>query len=128
MAILTNIRTGLHETFDRVVLDMTGAEPGVTTRVVDELIQDGSGEVVWLTGCAFIAVRVEPGAAHDDAGHPTYTGAQKFRTRALRNVMAVALIGDFEGVLGVGIGMRHQTSVNAFTLSGPTRIVIDVTH
>jgi len=128
MATLTNIRTGLHDNFDRVVLDMTGPEPGVTTRSVDELIQDGSGDVVWLTGCAFIAVRVEPGVAHDDAGHSTYTGPQKFRTPTLNNVMAVALTGDFEGVVGVGIGIRRATTVKAFTLTGPTRVVIDVTH
>ena len=42
--------------------------------------------------------------------------------------MAVAITGDYEGVLSVGIGMRKQTSVKVFTLIRPTRVVIDVGH
>ncbi|MGH2769404.1 MAG: AMIN-like domain-containing (lipo)protein [Actinomycetota bacterium] len=125
---LTNIRTGRHDTFDRVVLDFNGVQPGATFELVDELIEDGSGEVVWLTGCQFVAVRAEPAAAHDEAGNPTYTGPRKFRTRNLVNVMAVAITGDFEAVLGVGLGLRHTADVKVFTLTGPTRVVIDVSR
>jgi len=31
-------------------------------------------------------------------------------------------------VLSVGIGMRRQTPVTVFTLTGPTRVVINVGH
>jgi hypothetical protein len=51
---------------------------------------------------------------------------RKFRTRNLANVMAVVITGDFEGVLSVGVGMRKQTWIRTFTLTGPTRVVIDV--
>lgn len=124
---LTNIRTGVHPTFDRIVLDMTpGHRPDVSYQFVDELIQDGSGEIDWLTGCAFAAVQVTPARAHDDNGNSTYPGPRKFRTRNLSNVMAVSITGDFEGVLSVGVGMRKQTWVKVFTLTGPDRVVIDV--
>lgn len=125
---MTNIRTGLNTGFDRVVLDMTGPQPGVSYTLVDELIADGSGDIVWLTGEFFVSVVANPARAHDDAGNPTYTGPQKFRTRNLRNVMAVAITGDFEGYLSIGLGTRYQSWVRVFTLASPTRVVIDVGH
>ena len=125
--VLTGIRTGLHTGFDRVVLDMTGSPPtSVSYRNVDELIADGSGDVVWLTGEHFVDVVVSPAAAHNEAGTSTYTGAQKFRTRDLRNVMAVAITGDFEANLSIGLGTRYRSWVRVFTLTSPTRVVIDV--
>ncbi|RSN17166.1 hypothetical protein DMC63_21130 [Streptomyces sp. WAC 05977] len=126
---MTGIRTGQNPGFDRVVLDLTaGPAPAVRYDLVDELIADGSGEIVWLTGEFFVAVTASPAAAHDDAGSPTYPGPQKFRTRNLRNVMAVAVTGDFEGTLSIGLGVRSRTSVSVFTLTSPNRVVIDVRH
>ena len=125
---LTNIRTGLNTGYDRVVLDMSGPQPGVSYRLTDELIADGSGDIVWLTGEFFVEVVATPAAAHDLAGNPTYTGSQKFRTRNLRNVMAVAVTGDFEAHLTIGLGLRAQTWVRVSTLTAPTRVVIDVGH
>jgi len=126
--VLTGIRTGQHPGFDRVVLDLSGPAPTVTNKWVDELIADGSGEIVWLTGENFVQVVANPAAAHNASGNPTYPGPQKFRTRDLRNVMAVAITGDFEAYLSIGLGTRSRTWVRTFTLTAPTRIVIDVGH
>ncbi|MDS0139871.1 MULTISPECIES: hypothetical protein [unclassified Amycolatopsis] len=126
---MTNIRTGLNTGFDRVVLDLTsGPAPTVSYQLVDELTADASGEIVWLTGEFFIDVAVHPAAAHDENGNPTYPGPTKFRTRNLRNVMAVAVTGDFEGQVSIGLGVRSRTAVNVFTLTAPNRVVIDVAH
>jgi hypothetical protein len=127
--LLTAIRTGVHPGFDRIVLDMSGPQSMTTTsRFTDELIADGSGEIVWLTGCDFIEVVVHGAAAHDEAGNPTYPGPQKFRTRDLTNVMAVAITGDFEATLSIGVGTKQRTWARVFTLGSPTRVVIDVGH
>ncbi|MBE1502767.1 hypothetical protein H4696_009867 [Amycolatopsis lexingtonensis] len=124
---MTNIRTGLNTGFDRIVLDLSsGPAPTVSCQLLDELTADPSGEIVWLTGEYFVNVTATPAAAHDAAGNPTYTGPQKFRTRNLRNVMAVAVTGDFEAHLSVGLGVRTRTAVNVFTLTAPNRVVIDV--
>ncbi|WP_410574543.1 hypothetical protein [Amycolatopsis sp. cmx-4-61] len=129
MPTLTAIRTGNNAGFDRVVLDLgSGAAPAVSYQLVDELTADASGEIVWLTGEFFINVAVTPATAHDESGNPTYPGPQKFRTRNLTNVMAVALTGDWEGQLSVGLGVRSRTTVNVFTLTAPTRVVIDIAH
>lgn len=125
--VLTGIRTGVHPSFDRIVLDFSGPRPQVySSRFVDELIRDGSGEVEWLTGAASAEIVLTPARAHNDAGQSTYPGPWKFRTRNLTNAMAVAITGDFEATLSIGVGMRKQTWVKVFTLTGPTRVVIDV--
>ncbi|MEV7045300.1 hypothetical protein [Amycolatopsis sp. NPDC051061] len=126
---LTAIRTGNNPGFDRIVLDLgPGGRPTPSYQLVDELIADPSTEIVWLTGEYFINVTVPFAAAHDDSGNPTYPGPNKFRTRNLGNVMAVAVIGDFESQLLVGLGVRSRTTVNVFTLTAPNRVVIDVAH
>lgn len=124
--VLTGIRTGAHPTFDRIVLDLSGPLPQVSSRLVEELIQDGSGNIEWLTGAAFAEVHATPAQAHDEAGQPSFAGPRKLRTGNLANVMAVSITGDFEGVVSLGIGMRKQTWVRAFTLTAPSRVVIDV--
>jgi len=127
--VLTGIRTGLHPGFDRVVLDLSGPQNMTTTyQFADELTQDPTGDVFWLTGADFVAVVVHGAAAHDDAGNATYLGADRFRTRDLGNVMAVGVNGDFEATLSIGIGTRHRSWVRVFTLGSPTRVVIDVGH
>jgi hypothetical protein len=126
---LTAIRTGNNAGFDRIVLDLgPGGAPTPSYQLVDELIADPSTDIVWLTGEYFINVSVPYAAAHDDNGNPTYPGPQKFRTRNLANVMAVAVIGDWEAHLLVGLGVRSRTAVNVFTLTAPNRVVIDVAH
>ncbi len=129
-AALTGIRTGLNSGFDRIVLDLSaGTVPSsLNYQLVDELTADPSGEVGWLTGQYFVNVSAFPLVAHDANGNPTYTGPQKFRTRNLHNVMAVAVTGDFEAHLSVGLGVRSRTTVNVFTLTAPNRVVIDVAH
>jgi hypothetical protein len=124
--VLMNIRTGLNTGYDRVVLDLTGPEPATGYGWTDELRADPSDQIVWLTGEFFLGVTVTPAAAHDLNGTPTYTGPDKFRTRNLRNVMAVAITGDFEAHLSIGLGTRFQSWVRVFTLASPTRVVIDV--
>jgi hypothetical protein len=44
--VLTGIRTGVHPSFDRIALDLSGAAPQLySSRLVDALIRDGSGDI-----------------------------------------------------------------------------------
>lgn len=125
--MLVGIRSATHPTYDRIVLDFVGGRPGIQSqRFVDELRSDPSDQIEWLTGCTFAEVVMTPAYAHDSDGHPSLPGPQKFRTRNLSNVMAVAITGDFEGYATFGIGMRKQTWMNVSTLTGPDRVVIDI--
>jgi hypothetical protein len=66
-----------------------GPQPVFSQEQVDELIADGSGEVVWLTGLTFTSVSIQ--GAHDRG---SYTGPRKFRTHDLTNVVAIAETGE----------------------------------
>ncbi len=43
-------------------------------------------------------------------------------------LLTVAAAGDFEGVLSFGIGLAGQGGYHVFTLTNPSRVVIDVNH
>jgi hypothetical protein len=124
-AELTNIRVGAHPGYDRIVFDLTALPASENVKYVAQLVRDPSGMPVSLPGTAFLQVTMTGAAAHDA---PTYTGPQTFTTPQLANVRAVALIGDFEGVVTVGLGLRHRAPVHMFTLTGPNRLVVDVNH
>lgn len=121
LSSLTNIRVGRHATFDRVVLDLTGPAPQ-TSHVTrpSHLTADPSGKRISLPGNRFLNVATQQAQAS------AYQGRRKFSTPQLRNVRAVTITGDFEGVLSIGLGLRHQTWTHVFTLTNPTRLVIDV--
>jgi hypothetical protein len=124
---LTNSRVGRHATYDRIVLDFHGPVPrSFHAAWVPVLHADPSGKRVVLPGRTFVDVTVQGTSTFDVNGHRVYRGSTNFRTPALRNVRAVAIIGDFERVVSVGIGVRHRTWVHLFTLTRPSRLVIDI--
>lgn len=125
---ITDVRTGLHDGYDRVVLDLTGDEPtlGWYADVVDEAVQDPSGLPLDVDGEAFLQVAVRgidwttespdryPGDPVEGAGTEVVTG--------------VVFGGLFEGQQQVVIGLTQETAFRVFSLSDPARIVIDVEH
>ncbi len=132
-APVTNVRSGRHACFDRLVVDIRGRAPGYDVRYVSNVTQDGSGFVVPLRGGAKLQVVVRA-PAYDAAGQPTYKPANK---RELTNVSGyrtfrqVAYAGSFEGQTTIGVGVRARLPFRVFTLAGPgsnSRLVIDVAH
>jgi hypothetical protein len=125
---LTNITSGRHDTFDRIVLAFAGPEPECSAGYVNQIVADGSGGPISLAGNAFLRVTLRGATAHDDAGKTTYDGPATMNTPQLQNITAFALAGDFEGEITVGVGVKANAPYQVFTLSGPTRVVIDVGH
>lgn len=124
---LTNIRVGRHATYDRIVLDFRGPAPSSWHAAwVRALVADPSGKRVVLPGRAFLSVTARPASARDVNGHRTYLGPNSFRTPQLDNVRAVAITGDFERVLSIGVGARHRSWVHVFRLAAPNRLVVDI--
>ena len=132
-ASLTNVRTGRHACFDRMVLDVRGDVRGYDVRYVSQVYQEGSGFVVPLRGGAKLNV-VARVPAYDDAGRATYRPAN---LRELRNVTGyrtfrqLAWAGTFEGQTTIGLGVRARLPFRVFLLDGPghgSRMVIDVAH
>lgn len=126
---LSDIRTGRHVGFDRVVLDMSGVPAEHRVREMTGVADCGSGFPVSVPGNEKLDVVLIGAAAHDDAGNPTYTGPRNFPTPGLANVRGVALTCDFEATLAIAVGYANTASWHrVFTLTSPNRIVIDIGH
>lgn len=132
-APVTGLRTGRHDCFDRLVIDLAGPAAGYRVGYVDRVRADGSGTPVALRGGAFLNV-VVLAPAYNDAGHATYQPANRAELADLagyRTFRQVAWAGSFEGQTTVGLGVRARLPMRVFTIDGPgtgSRIVVDVAH
>ena len=125
---LSNIRTGQHNGFSRVVLDMSGLPTEYRVREVTGVANCGSGNPISMPGSnEILEVTLIGAAAHDENGNPTYTGSRNFATPGLSNINRVAFTCDFEATLGIAVGYGNGNSWHrVFTLTSPNRLVIDV--
>jgi hypothetical protein len=122
---LVAIRAAHHPDHDRVVFEFTGPVPAQRdVGYVPELIGDPSGLPVPVAGDAVLQVRMAPARGHDDNGNVTYGPTR--RTYPLPNVIQVVNSGDFEGVLTFGVGLAQRSAITVFTLTSPSRVVIDI--
>jgi hypothetical protein len=126
--VVTAVRVGHHRRYDRVVLQLAGRAPGFDVRYVHRLHRDPSGKDVNLLGPASLQVVLNPANGHDpDTGDPTLTTPARTAWR-LDQVRETAVIGDFEAVFSLGVGLAHRAPFRVLTLQHPTRIVVDIRH
>ncbi|WP_449343959.1 AMIN-like domain-containing (lipo)protein [Streptomyces pilosus] len=134
VAPVRDIRTGRHDCFDRMVVDVPGAasgDLGYSVRYVDRLYQDGSGRHIPVAGGAVLEIRVAAPSYTAETGEATYparaghplpgvnlTGYRTFRD--------ARFAGSFEGETQVGLGTRARLPFRVLELPG--RLVIDVAH
>jgi hypothetical protein len=122
---LTQISAAHHPGFDRLVFQFSGPVPAqYSARYVSQVIADPSGLPVNVVGSAKLLVRFSPAAGHNAQGNVTYGATQ--RTYALPGLIQVVKAGDFESVLSFGVGVARAEPFHMFTLTRPSRVVIDV--
>ncbi|MEN3535241.1 GerMN domain-containing protein [Microbispora sp. ZYX-F-249] len=125
VATLVDVRASHHPGLDRVVFEFGGPLPARrSARYVSRLIADGSGRTVPVAGDAILGLRFGGAAGHDLNGRPTYGPARE--TFALPGVIQVVNAGDFEAELTFGIGLARKSSYRVYTLTRPSRVVVDV--
>ncbi|MGW6196759.1 AMIN-like domain-containing (lipo)protein [Kribbella sp. NPDC055110] len=131
---VTNVRTGRHACYDRLVVDLTGGPTGYDVRYVRNVYQDGSGFLVPLRGGAKLQIIVRAPSYNIDTGKSTYTPKNPKELTSVagyRTFRQVAFAGSFEGQTTIGLGVRARLPFRVFTLAGPgsnSRLVIDVAH
>lgn len=131
---VTNVRSGAHRCFDRLVIDIDGPGPGYHVAYVDQVHAPGSGEPVTLDGGAFLEIVVGAPAYDVDTGQPTFDPADPHElvdVTGYRTFRQTALAGSFEGETTLGLGVRARLPFRVFVLDGPgdgSRLVIDVAH
>ena len=125
--VVTSVRVGKHEGFDRVVFDFTGkGSPGWFIDYTDSPAQQGSGNPISYQGATALDVSID-GTAYpfqlemEDPNIGTVPGAGGVVTQVLSG-------GTFEArsQFVIGLDGRHPYSVQV--LNEPTRLVIDVLH
>lgn len=132
---ITDVRSGRHRCFDRLVVDINGkgkGTPGYQVKYVEQVTKDGSGATVALRGGAALRVIVKA-PAYDD-GRLTYNPAdwqELVDVTTYGTFRQVAWAGSFEGQTTIGLGVRARLPMRTFVLDGPGgghRVVVDVAH
>lgn len=131
-AHLTAVRVARQDRFDRVVFEFDAGPPGYRVAYVQRPVtEDGSGREVTVEGAAVLEVRLKQASTARLSGEnvvPTYTGPRRFRPVGTPAVAELVVTGDFEGVLTWTVGVRRRAPVKVTTLTGPSRVVVDVAH
>ncbi|BCB75469.1 hypothetical protein GCM10022251_29090 [Phytohabitans flavus] len=118
--VLTGVRHGRHDRYDRVVFDFTGGTPAYRVEYAP-LAGIGTGDPIPLTGPADLRI--------------TFVGVPR-TTVNLRAVVdpgyptlrQVRFGGAFEGRILAGLGLADRVGFRVLRLSNPPRIAVDVAH
>ena len=126
---MTEIRTGLHDGYDRVVFEAAGnGTPGWDVRYVDQASGQGKGDNIPVRGGAILQVTI------NGVGYPTETGIEEVDGSAplpgngTEVVTEVVWDTTFEGTSVAFVGLTEETPFRVYLLENPARVVIDVRH
>lgn len=123
---VTNLRTGAHDGFDRLMIDLEGTgAPGWHTQVGATGVEDPTGAEIDLDGAAVLTLTLTGTA------YPDETGATELAANtALPGTGAItgaAFTGTFEAQSQVFVGLaRADAAFRVFLLADPVRVVVDV--
>ena len=132
-AVVTDVRSGRHTCYDRLVVDLDAPATGYSVHYVDHVTSPASGATVALRGGARVEIVVNA-ATYDQGGHLVYRPQHRRElvdVTGYRTFRQVALAGSFEGQTTIGLGVRARLPMKVMVLPashGGTRLVIDVAH
>jgi hypothetical protein len=118
--VLTGIRTGRHDAYDRTVFDFTGGTPGYRV-AYGTLDGQGTGDPIPLAGAAALVV------VFDGTAQPT-VDLHTVYNPALPTLRQIKSGGYFEGYASFGLGVADRVGFRVLVLHGPDRIAVDVAH
>ncbi len=125
----TNLRFGVHDGYDRLVLDLVGnGDPGWRAEYVDAPSSQGSGEPIDLDGNAFLVLNVQGMLRPTEPGAVPYDGPSSIHPVSGGAIREVVFGSLFEGTQEIFIGVESKEPFRVYLLKSPTRIVLDVQH
>ena len=127
--VLAALRTGRHDEFERLVLELGGEGSGLPASdvfYIDRPLHEcGSGREIFPFGDAWLEIRLEPLDAHAREGQPTASHRPQ-DPPGLDNFLRLYMTCDFEAVITVVLAVRSPNRFRVFSLDDPRRIVVDV--
>jgi len=119
-AEVTDVRVGRQAGFDRFVIELNGPVPAwsVSPAASTTFTEDASGRSFTVAGSAALLVRLT-GAT----GQGRATSPMLFKAPA---ILEARLVGDFERVYQWALGVTGRGCFDAYTLTSPDRLVVDV--
>ncbi|MEE4493248.1 AMIN-like domain-containing (lipo)protein [Streptomyces sp. BE230] len=124
---IQGIRFATHDGYDRLVFDFNGKTDFTTETNTTGLYTPLSGQDTYLTtkGASYLFIRMTPASFYDDAGNQVFTSPMQ-QVVDLPTLKGIQLTGVHAGVISFGISLGPSTRYNAFQLTQPDRLVIDV--
>jgi hypothetical protein len=123
----SDIRTGAHPCFERVVIELAGPGdmPGVRVEYVDDPVHlSPSDETVDIDGQATLVISVAawmPSMEGDG-----YEGPTDFSPTNVSSIRQLRQIENFEGMTAWAIGLDTERDFDVTFLDSPARIVVDI--
>lgn len=127
--VVTGVRVGAHEGFDRVVVDLEGeGDPGWFVDYTATPIQETAGQPLKVAGNAFLNINVDGTVYPFELGKDHGEGSQVEVQMAgdTGNVVDVISAGTYEGRSQIVVGLRSELPYSVQILENPTRVVVDI--
>jgi hypothetical protein len=128
---LTNIRTGRHDCYDRIVFDTRSSAVGYTVRYVTNVSSEGEGRIIPLNGGAKLQITIQAPSYDPNTGTTTYPGVvgqalPSVNLKGYQTFRDAKFAGSFEGYTSVGLGVRARLPFRVFQMDN--HLVVDVAH
>jgi hypothetical protein len=129
-ANITDVRTGTHDGYDRVVFEFADGLPEASLeRAEPPFTQDASGAPIEVQGESFLRLILRGGTKQTLEGTSSYDGPTEFATGYPALVHLIEG-GDFEAQSTWYLGLAAESCVRVLALTddGTARLVIDIEH
>jgi len=130
LPVLTALEPVSLGTYDRTTLSFEGATvlPGYRAAYVDRPLHEcGSGRQVFPVGDAWLEIRLEPAAAHTEAGQATLPG-REIEIAGEGPLRRVYRTCDFEGVVVLVLALDAPRPFRISVVEDPAGLAVDVLH
>lgn len=120
--VVTDVRVGTHEGYDRVVFELTGSgTPGWFATYTDAPAQQGSGHEITYDGTTAVDLRLEGILLPFELG----LDVEPITAEGAGAITKVESFGSFEAQEQFVIGMKEELPYSIQVLEEPTRVVVD---
>lgn len=130
---IVGVHAEQHDCFDRLIVDLTPSASGYFAEYVDEILAEGSGKHIDVSGGAILKLVLAATTYDIDTGTATIEFADPLEVAGVSDFTAlrqVAFAGSFEGqtTFGVGLASRSDFRVTVVDAGNQSQLLLDIAH